>query len=427
MAQRYTSNSLVAVPVAQGGELQINFELLSKINNVRIESGWRNHCEITYKSSKSIYLLKGDQYFILSDTNHTNDYLELYPNNSNVENQNEVTVLIPENFDLRINLRQCNLQIINKVQGDAYIECSNDITVEKLRGTKLIFNCQDGNLKITKLLEGNSSIIANTLQAKMINGDTVEINAKKAFIQAMYAEKCTIKSSGIDIGLFKGHLNAYNSNGDISIKGIDGSFNVTNAKGNINLQINGIKNRKLQNNEGCSLANALDGNITATLDPDVIGIVTCASSLAEGSSTVLSDSFELGNNKNHVTHDTKSNAFVGKVIEGYFTGKSKSSKKRPTFNNTNSSRSGKIDLVGAELQANHKIEDTENATVFGNGKYPAIGGVKLDAYGNIKLETLSWIEAIRKKYGFEENEGTIPPIAPGRTASANLEAKKLID
>lgn len=50
----------------------------------------------------------------------------------------------------------------------------------------------------------------------------------------------------------------------------------------------------------------------------------------------------------------------------------------------------------------------------------------LTARGNIRLETMSWIEAVRRKYGFtDETQGTVPSGRPGRTASAGLRASSV--
>lgn len=52
--------------------------------------------------------------------------------------------------------------------------------------------------------------------------------------------------------------------------------------------------------------------------------------------------------------------------------------------------------------------------------------LQLIAFGNIRLETLSWIEAIRRKHGFlREEEGTLPPSAVGRTAQAKNRLKDI--
>lgn len=50
--------------------------------------------------------------------------------------------------------------------------------------------------------------------------------------------------------------------------------------------------------------------------------------------------------------------------------------------------------------------------------------INLFARGNVRIDTMSWIQIIRSKYGFEDNVSTNAP-APGRTASANVNAAKV--
>lgn len=104
---------------------------------------------------------------------------------------------------------------------------------------------------------------------------------------------------------------------------------------------------------------------------------------------------------------------------------------------------GKIDLHGAEAQAqqmggaHHHSADT---TILGNptpsnaARGAAVENahheqgdgydINLFARGNVRIDTMSWIQIIRSKYGFEDNiTGKAP--APGRTASANMNAAKV--
>ena len=44
----------------------------------------------------------------------------------------------------------------------------------------------------------------------------------------------------------------------------------------------------------------------------------------------------------------------------------------------------------------------------------------LRSHGHIRVETLSWIEIIRRKHGFgDSSDQGLPPLGVGRTASAN--------
>ena len=49
------------------------------------------------------------------------------------------------------------------------------------------------------------------------------------------------------------------------------------------------------------------------------------------------------------------------------------------------------------------------------------------ARGNVRVETMSWIQIIRSKYGFEDTgmSGKNMTPAPGRTASSSINAAKI--
>lgn len=157
----------------------------------------------------------------------------------------------------------------------------------------------------------------------------------------------------------------------------------------------------------------------------------------------------------------------GTCIKGRLTGKSTGTK-RPTFSNsyTRSGKpqvnanvaantqhewkllgfclctTGKIDLSGAEAQALESggvsLQDTSDrsGSEDGSGK-SAIGrkrseeaDMTLIARGNVRVETMSWIQIIRSKYGFEDKPGTpngaaLPRGGVGRTASASALAAEI--
>jgi hypothetical protein len=100
--------------------------------------------------------------------------------------------------------------------------------------------------------------------------------------------------------------------------------------------------------------------------------------------------------------------------------------------------SGKIDKDGAAAQALQKLSErlssSNNLTAATEGFTQPVDGKEeeerfdlvLTARGNIRLETMSWIEAVRRKYGFmDETQGTVPSGRPGRTASAGSKAAKI--
>jgi hypothetical protein len=69
---------------------------------------------------------------------------------------------------------------------------------------------------------------------------------------------------------------------------------------------------------------------------------------------------------------------------------------------------------------------TTTSSVAGDGEYD----ITLIGRGNVRVETMSWIQIIRSKYGFEDSvggssRGTLPPSKVGRTASATSEAAEI--
>ena len=113
---------------------------------------------------------------------------------------------------------------------------------------------------------------------------------------------------------------------------------------------------------------------------------------------------------------------------------------------------GKIDLSSAEDQWNSTLinkptpygSNTNNSNNNSNNNNTSNDGNKEDisyttditllAHGNIRVETMSWIQVIRNKYGFKDTSITNTNvkdhnsnilIKPGRTASASLIAAEL--
>lgn len=63
------------------------------------------------------------------------------------------------------------------------------------------------DLTIKKLLEGNSIIQCRSLQAKMINGDSIDVSASVVDIDAVYGALTNIESAdNITLGLMRGQL-----------------------------------------------------------------------------------------------------------------------------------------------------------------------------------------------------------------------------
>jgi hypothetical protein len=118
-------------------------------------------------------------------------------------------------------------------------------------------------IHVKKVLEGNIDLQCLQLQAQMINGDYVLIQAKKSVsAAAMYAARCRIltQENDLKINLFRGEL-AATIMGSISLKAVDGGMQVTSQAGDIHVQCN-----RLTVN---SQLNSLIGQVHCQLDAEV--------------------------------------------------------------------------------------------------------------------------------------------------------------
>ncbi len=143
--------------------------------------------------------------------------------------------------------------------------------------------------------------------------------------------------------------------------------------------------------------------------------------------TITSDAFEVdATSSGPVTAGSSADVFEGGKLAGRLTGKSQSLK-RPAAQ-AHGQSSGKINLQGAEAQSMQSLSQRrDGAMELGESDAKSSAcSLRLVAHGNIRLETMSWIEAIRRKYGFvDEKQGTLPPASIGRTASASIKAAAL--
>jgi len=380
--------------IKQGGTLEINN--LNNQSNIKIISGWRDHVEIDNNNDIKINHDINNNSLIITTNNKINNKIN-----------DDICIRIPEVFNIELEGKNSNITLCNKIHGDVAIKIDNgNIILDKVRGSNINIFAGKGNVIINKLLEGNIKLEANKLKAKMINGDIIDLNILDTInIEAMYSKKSYLNSTNnINIGIIHGQTNINCHNGDINIEGIDGSFDIINNEGNIKLQINKVKLK--------SEALSKKGNIIVSVDPEIVTNVYLKS--LSSNISIISDAIDfqqLYNNNNDNT-----------IIEGKLTGKSRAAK-RPIFNR-GTSLSGKINLEGADLQSMQTIIDDDNENTLFQTKIDS--SIKLIASNNIKLETLSWIEAIRRRHGLGDKDITKPPKNVGRTASAKLRVAELI-
>jgi DUF4097 and DUF4098 domain-containing protein YvlB len=384
-----SNNDYITYDIKQGGTLDINFSQ-SLLSNITITSGWRDHVEIENCNVKVVH-------------DKVNNTLIITNNDKGIVN--DMNIRIPEVFNLELQTDNANVNLRNKIHGDVAIKLnSGNISLDKVRGSNINLLAGQGNVTITKLLEGNIKLDANKLKAKMVNGDIIELSViDNIDIEAMYAKKSFLKAiNDTNIGIIHGQTKVICQSGNVTIGGLDGSFDILANEGNINLQLN-----KVKLNSG-ALANK--GRISVSVDPEIVTDVYLKSLTSNVS--IISDAVDfqpLSPNNNNA------------IIEGRLTGKSRSPK-RPIFNR-GTSLSGKINLEGADSQSMQTIMNDDDSLITLS---KIDSSMKFVASGDIKLETLSWIEAIRRRHGLSNTEGTIPPKTVGRTASAKLRVAEIV-
>lgn len=127
-------------------------------------------------------------------------------------------------------------------------------------------NVCTADVVVHKSLEGNNTYVkCGSFSAKKVHGDSVEVVADHHVkVAAIYSDSTVVNSSAdIDVGLLSGCLQAHSSNGNISLKSVDGQFNLQAERGTIRLQVNKLK-------EGSrSSAMADKASIIASVDPEV--------------------------------------------------------------------------------------------------------------------------------------------------------------
>lgn len=394
------SNDFITYDIKQGGTLDVNIDQSSSSSsNITITSGWRDHVEID----------NNDNIIVLHDKD--NNTLNINNSNNNNDNNKNMNIRIPEVFNLVLQCNNAYIKLCNKIHGDVAIKINNgSIILDKVRGSNINLFAGDGNITVTKLLEGNILLDANKLNAKMINGDIIDINVIDTIdIEAMYAKKSFLKANNdTTIGIIHGQTKVTSQAGNVKVGGLDGSFDIVTNNGNINLQIN-----KLQLT---SEALASNGHISVSVDPEVVTDVYLKSLTSKVS--IISDAVDFQPLKSPAA-SSSSEAMT--IMEGRLTGKSRAPK-RPTFNRGTSS-SGKINLDGADSQSMLTIMSDDDGS---SSSSKSDSSIKFTASGDITLETLSWIEAIRRRHGLSDKVGTIPPKNVGRTASAKSRVAALI-
>lgn len=182
----------------------------------------------------------------------------------------------------------------------------------------------------------------------------------------------------------------------MKISGIDGTFDVSSADGDVEVAIN-----KLAKESKGSGTVKTKGNLAVFMDPEISTKFACTAITHDeinNNISVLSDAFTKDSDSMELCEDHGSDPTFMHVMHGRLSGLSAAAK-RPRFASSTPNRSGKIDLDGSDLfslganasQSNtdSDVPDLSFEVTSRSASEPA----------KITIETLSWIETIRRKHG----------------------------
>ena len=386
--------------------------------NVEIVTAWQDHCEVDSH---------GPPVTVLEDLSSNTLTVTDVNFRGGVPTQAcNITVTVPEMFNCSVHGRALSLRVRNKLMGDFSVRCEagSSITIDKMRGLNLVFDAAGADVVVKTLLEGNVSMVCKSLDAKMVNGESVRVDGReRVSVEAMYAEDAAVRctgSGGVRVGLMRGHINVESAAGGVSVHGLDGSFHVSALAGDISLAINKIN--ATQDGHG-SVATAVAGSIQATVDPEMVAALTCQS-MQQGERdpiTIVSDAFLRHDDALSTAAAAAAGPGAAVTVRGLLTGESLAPKRATSRGR--GATSGKIDLQGAESQSLHSLA---SGGTQGSGNDAAAPTLHLSASGSVKVETLSWVEAIRRKHGFA---GPVPEgtVSIGRRAAARTAANAAKD
>lgn len=390
----------------------------ARVSDITISSHWQESCELEYEIS-------GDQQLLVTGLDDGSSSTVLALPEGRLHEHVKMSLKVPEYLNLRIDAQHISLSQTSKIQGDFTLICdSGNVSIDKLRGSNLKIDSGTADITVKKLLEGNSIVKANSLIAKMVNGDFVDIATTESVeIEAMYSKYAHIAAQkNITLAMVHGYIKTEAATGNIHVNGLDGSFDLLSHNGDINIQIN-----KLDTTKWISQAVASVGHIVVAVDPEVVASVQCKpvlslelNGLCESPfATIVSDAFVGEEEKEEgkeeqvgrriqvttVTPATRAGSgtpsFSADNLAGHLSGKSKSVK-RPRFQ-SEVAHSGKINLAGADEQslATMKQNGREKGDVEGDLEGEGEGeekhyDLKFMAGRSVRVETLSWIEIIRR-------------------------------
>lgn len=318
--------------------------------SVRVSEDDKSSIDVSHDAEKKVVMISG-KYDALKNTT--------------------LTSYIPENIDIIVVASNLRLSLKNKIQGDLNVSCaSGDVRIEKIRSEKIVLDCPDADVRVDKVLEGKDvAVTAKTFSGTKLHVDQTELTIKETVdISALYCRLTSVNSGGsITIGSIHGDAQIRNTSGDVSLSGLQGAYEVSALKGDILMQINSLLGDGVK-------AEADAGNLCLVVNPEVRAAVH----LRGGEGVVVSSRVFVRDEIASSDNDIK--GYLSEVLITNPTEKIANSKRPLT--------SGKVSVQDAKIQAMQGYQASQSAA--------CIVGV---ASGSIKMETVSWMDALRKKHG----------------------------
>eukprot|EP01041_Mallomonas_annulata_P002957 gene2957-5807_t len=357
---------------------------LARSSTLNITSRWDDNCEMKFVQGEiSNFEINYDK-----EMNHISVSLNVPLQDS------ELYISIPEMTSIQVEACSLNLVTKNKILGDMLLQCKDgQIFLDKVRGDDIYLDCGTANIHISKQLEGRQVYLkGNDVIGKMIHGDSFNVISKgKTDLAAVYAQSTQIISDGtVSIGLIQGLSQVECKSGNVKLTGVDGPCAIVAHNGDASLQINQM------NGHGVSVT-CSNGNVLLSVDPELVGNVHLEGGVGSHSNietiprvSVVSDAF---------SGDIMSSTAIG-TLSGL-----SAALKRPTFG-TDGKASGKINLPGAEAQAQHWTKPSEKSIAE---EEDSVSTLRVQASGEVRLETLSWMEAMRRRHGISCDNYSFKP------------------
>lgn len=415
--------------IKQGGAIYLDLQAQNNSYVIRVLTKWQDHTEVNFSGP-------ADGMNVIDSTDEqileiTDEYFKGEGSKIGID------VVTPQSINLFVRAHEMDLRVDSKLEGDVNISCkSGSVSLEKIRGMNVNIDVGHASLQSSKLIEGESvNIKAHDFTGKMVNGARIDISLKESMkVQAMYIEDLAniAVERNIDIGLFNGTGTIRSEQGNVSVRNIDGHFDISSGKGSVNLQVNNMSsNATGEPNQATSYR----GNLQVAIDPEIVAAVDCANTSTGNRAvvTIVSDSFEeFSELKPSLLEETRESSQApgessqapersARRIQGRLTGQSSAAKRPPLDIGSGASRSGKIDLDNVA-----QLSETMNAGKEKEGDESF--DLVLMAYGHIRMETLSWIEAIRRKHlGDDANADNNKNVELGRTASSSQRVQDILN